>query len=704
MSTIVPSSSYASTVEEKIAGLYIAFFNRAADKNGLEYWKAEAGTLGEAEAVKTLAFGFAAHPKFAALYESLENEQYVEAIYINTLGQAGDAEGIAYWKKLLDDGMTRSDMVAEFVSISLDFDRNDPQYDALHAEAILGLNTGTFALDRAQERQDLLKNKVSVSLKFVSLLNEETNLEEGTNPSDSDSLDLDKKFRASVNVLSCITHEANAIVESLSSSPLVAVDAINRLKVQYGSICQDASTVDTIKSLLENLKQYNFFFETITSEKTGRVWMDRNLGAKQACTSVDDEGCFGDYYQWGRYPDGHEKSDSSISLRVQETYNPNDAKFVIDSADWTTLDSNGASRSTTYNACPVGFRVPSVDEIREEDFSKNQDLFKLAYAGSRNEDGMIEDKSLNAFLMSNTPTSLDLYKAVKYTGYFESSSIAKRTIGTSVRCIQVLEPVAWGVPSSWSSCGGVCGISGGLQTRSVLCKDGNGDTINDSYCSEPKPETSQSCETVACEDDFISETISHNGYEYDTVISPYTGRTWLDRNLGADQVCTSRTDLACFGDYYQWGRNPDGHEKLTSLVTYTLATGISNVGDEFIGNSHADWTTIDASGVLRSANWSKTDGSSVCPVGFRVSTYSELSAETIDENKDTYVEVYEDFLKLPTAGYRNNGNGGHISNLSIFWTSTALSFRGIYFSTSSSSQSDWKGYGFSVRCILPVAP
>jgi hypothetical protein len=36
-----------------------------------------------------------------------------------------------------------------------------------------------------------------------------------------------------------------------------------------------------------------------------------------------------------------------------------------------------------------------------------------------------------------------------------------------------------------------------------------------------------------------------NGIEYLTVTSPAKGKIWLDRNLGAIQVCTSSTDSSC---------------------------------------------------------------------------------------------------------------------------------------------------------------
>jgi hypothetical protein len=44
------------------------------------------------------------------------------------------------------------------------------------------------------------------------------------------------------------------------------------------------------------------------------------------------------------------------------------------------------------------------------------------------------------------------------------------------------------------------------------------------------------------------------------VTNPTTGKTWMDRNLGASQVANSSTDAASYGDLYQWGRRADGHQ------------------------------------------------------------------------------------------------------------------------------------------------
>ena len=68
----------------------------------------------------------------------------------------------------------------------------------------------------------------------------------------------------------------------------------------------------------------------------------------------------------------------------------------------------------------------------------------------------------------------------------------------------------------------------------------------------------------------FTTAVSSDGNEYLTVTSPDTGKIWLDRNLGASQVCTSSTDSSCYGNLYQWGRNDDGHES-SSTTTVTRA-------------------------------------------------------------------------------------------------------------------------------------
>jgi len=191
------------------------------------------------------------------------------------------------------------------------------------------------------------------------------------------------------------------------------------------------------------------------------------------------------------------------------------------------------------------------------------------------------------------------------------------------------------------------------------------------------------------------------GLVYNTITSPTTTKVWLDRNLGATQVCISLSDTACYGDYYQWGRNIDGHEESNSTTTSTPAIDINSSGSSFITNSSSpwDWTTSDSNGALRSANWSKIDGSSVCPVGYRVPTIDELLAEGITNNDDAYTK-----LKFPSAGNRDGGSGslGSQGSWGSFWSSSpdGSTSKGLYFGSSSAGWgTGFRADGLSVRCV-----
>jgi hypothetical protein len=127
--------------------------------------------------------------------------------------------------------------------------------------------------------------------------------------------------------------------------------------------------------------------------------------------------------------------------------------------------------------------------------------------------------------------------------------------------------------------------------------------------------------------------VTHNGVDYGTVVSPHTGKVWLDRKLGAARVCTNLNDTACYGDYYQWGRDADGHEDSLSNTTNVKSPTVVNVGHSDFIIGLTNWTAnfVDVNGSLKIANWSNVNGQSVCPIGFRVPTHIEIFDETIRE-------------------------------------------------------------------------
>ncbi len=185
--------------------------------------------------------------------------------------------------------------------------------------------------------------------------------------------------------------------------------------------------------------------------KTGRIWMDRNLGATQVATSPTDEKAYGDLYQWGRLADGHQKRNSPNTSTLSTTDQPGNGNFIISksSIDWRS-PRNGNLWQGVYgvnNPCPVGYRLPTISEwdLERLSWSSNNSNgafnspIKLPNAGYRSYDyynPMVVSPGSGGLYWSSTE---DFDKVNSYNLYFFSDankSMANRATGLSVRCIK----------------------------------------------------------------------------------------------------------------------------------------------------------------------------------------------------------------------------------------------------------------------------
>ena len=211
-----------------------------------------------------------------------------------------------------------------------------------------------------------------------------------------------------------------------------------------------------------------------------------------------------------------------------------------------------------------------------------------------------------------------------------------------------------------------------------------------------------------------NSTILFYGLTYSLVTSPKSGRVWLDRNLGARQVCTSSTDADCYGDYYQWGRAKDGHESSTSDTTKTRASSITTPApNKFIINQQRgpippDWAKdgIDKSGMLRVAAWKDGGVNDICPAGFSVPSINELKEDTVDFSVTNTATAFSSFLKLPAAGSRNGYSGGlnDRGSKTFLWmrvnvSAAADSDAMVVTSTGGAITNKSRTKGGSIRCI-----
>jgi Ca2+-binding RTX toxin-like protein len=88
----------ANATSTELQELYVAYFGRAADPTGLDYWT-ESGTT-------TSAFAASMHaqPEFNDVYGSLSTEAQVNQIYKNLFDRSADVTGLTYWTQQINLG------------------------------------------------------------------------------------------------------------------------------------------------------------------------------------------------------------------------------------------------------------------------------------------------------------------------------------------------------------------------------------------------------------------------------------------------------------------------------------------------------------------------------------------------------------------------------------------------------------------------
>lgn len=102
-----------NSVEAAITTLYETAFGRTADAGGLDYWF-DLGRGGVS--LKQIADAFTHTAEFASK-AALSNTDFVNGLYQNTFGRAGEASGVAYWVDALSHGSTRADLILQFSQI-----------------------------------------------------------------------------------------------------------------------------------------------------------------------------------------------------------------------------------------------------------------------------------------------------------------------------------------------------------------------------------------------------------------------------------------------------------------------------------------------------------------------------------------------------------------------------------------------------------
>lgn len=273
-----------------------------------------------------------------------------------------------------------------------------------------------------------------------------------------------------------------------------------------------------------------------------------------------------------------------------------------------------------------------------------------------------------------------------FEGYKKSSSITKVITYSilSILLIGVIVGLYLFIPKSFYS-ELLTSITPQQQVKTTQSKEGNAEVVK----KEPKK---------------MDGIRDKYGNLYKEVTSPYTKKIWLDRNLGASRICESYDDDKCFGDYFQWGRESDGHEKPDSDISTKISPSEMVDHEKFIlglGDNRYDWLRVQNNTLWQG----KYGENNPCPQGFRIPKAGEYKAELIDFGGNNKHKIYKSFLKLPMAGFRNFE--GVVNNQGFegrYWTSSRKAQFSLALSSSNGGERPYlfffeRSNGYNVRCI-----
>jgi len=193
-----------------------------------------------------------------------------------------------------------------------------------------------------------------------------------------------------------------------------------------------------------------FTFNTVTNPKTGRIWMDRNLGATRVATRSTDVESYGDLYQWGRRADGHQLRNSAIISTKSNVDQPAHGGFIPNNfgdGDWRSPQNTSLWQGVNgvNNPCPTGYRIPTEAEWEAEiaSWSANSSIgafaspLKLPVAGARDngDDAILLNVGTVGYYWSSTISGVKSRAAI-FSSSNATRNTGSRAGGTSIRCIK----------------------------------------------------------------------------------------------------------------------------------------------------------------------------------------------------------------------------------------------------------------------------
>jgi hypothetical protein len=104
----------ATNLKTEVEKLYVAYFSRPADVNGLNYWINILST--DPSGYQKISASFASSKEYHDTYAGMDNSAIVNAVYTHLFGRPAESTGLSYWVNLLNQNKITIDNVVTQVA------------------------------------------------------------------------------------------------------------------------------------------------------------------------------------------------------------------------------------------------------------------------------------------------------------------------------------------------------------------------------------------------------------------------------------------------------------------------------------------------------------------------------------------------------------------------------------------------------------
>lgn len=203
---------------------------------------------------------------------------------------------------------------------------------------------------------------------------------------------------------------------------------------------------------------------TTVRAKDGKIWLQQNLGSPQVAFHTNDEASYGDYFQWGRWDDGHQVPNSPVITGGPSLLNPSNIpsgnpNFIVGQTagarwwgtgglatdTWSGTMATSTSGKDPCVALGAGWRLPSAADWenvkRYEDLEGSMTAFtsnlKLPAGGFRDAYGGFVFRGGETYYWSATASgSYATGLFISDNTYAATLQSSDRGQGFSCRCVK----------------------------------------------------------------------------------------------------------------------------------------------------------------------------------------------------------------------------------------------------------------------------